>query len=177
LYKLSGGTLIHPDIILTAAHCEPEAFTNGSYIGGVTLSGSTSEKFNVSQIVTNPDYNETNRQNDVMLVKIVGTSSAPLQRLNFNQDFPPVGEVVTVIGFGKPEVELTGRNISDILLQVNVDIQSSDRCRELYGNVFNPAIQICAGVVQGGRDSCQVRFDILVFFVTFLHENFIELTL
>jgi Trypsin len=50
--------------------------------------------------VPHPDYNASNRDNDIMLVKIVGNSSAPLQTINFNSAVPPDDDAATVIGFG-----------------------------------------------------------------------------
>lgn len=145
--------MIHPDIIMTAAQCGVSAFESGAFIGGITISGSTSERFNVVQSVPFPDFNPNNRDNDIMLVKIDGTSSAPLQTLNLDPDFPPDNEVVTVIGFGDT---VENGTISDDLLKVDVLVGSDAECQEFWGNAYQPEIQICAGVEVGGRDSCQV---------------------
>ena len=145
--------MIHPDIIMTAANCGVSAFESGAFIGGITISGSTSEQFNVVQSVPFPDFNPNNRNNDIMLVKIEGTSSAPLQTLNLDPDVPPDNEVVTVIGFGDTIEDGT---ISDDLLKVDVLVVSDAECEAFWGDIYQPEIQICAGVEVGGRDGCQV---------------------
>jgi hypothetical protein len=54
-FLLCGSTLIHEDILLTAAHCEG-AFLDGIIIGGVTIDGSGSTFIGVDLEFQHPDY-------------------------------------------------------------------------------------------------------------------------
>lgn len=45
---------------------------------------------------------------------------------------------------------------SQTLRQVEVDVLESRICRSAYGPSFDAQKMICAGKVQGGKDSCQV---------------------
>jgi trypsin len=89
---------------------------------------------------------------DVMLVKLSTPSTAPLQRINFDPNFPPVGSPVTVIGYGLTTEG--GTAASPILLQTENNVLSYDDCQSYYGTISEERM-ICMGDSAGGRDACQ----------------------
>ena len=46
-------------------------------------------------------------------------------------------------------------DLSDILQEVHVPIVSDMECSENYGDIVVPDTNICAGIPEGGRDTCQ----------------------
>ena len=52
----------------------------------------------------------------------------------------------------------SGGSTSDVLLQVNLTIYSSDKCSKVSSPSYS-RFQICAGYLPGGRDTCQGSYN------------------
>jgi trypsin len=149
--KLCGGTLIWPDIIMTAAHCG-DIWLGGARIGGTLLNGTDVDtNATVTETVMHPSFTARPPTNDIMLVKLNNTIfETEGATLNYNDDIPAAGDDLSVIGFGFTSEN--GEN-SDILLTTTVDAFSFSACNDVYG-VIDDEVMICAGTDTGGRDSC-----------------------
>ena len=158
-----GGTLIHSDIVLSAAHCQ-SVFEEigGLYVGPKHIDGSdvsSGRYHDIVNMTVHPNFDGTTMRNDLLLVKLKTTkSSSTVEPVVWNTDseIPITGDTVEVIGFGMTS-ESDG-TLSEQLRCVNVTVSDKEICSnvwQLKRNItINKSQKICAGTFQGGKDSC-----------------------
>ncbi|NXE17166.1 KLK14 protein, partial [Lophotis ruficrista] len=104
--------------------------------------------------VPHPDYDPTTKDNDIMMIKLLTpvTPTDSIQPIPVASCLPQPGTTCTTSGWGattSPEV-----SYPDVLQCVNVTIFSTAECRRFYPGSITQNM-LCAGSLQGGRDSCQ----------------------
>jgi hypothetical protein len=157
--RMCGATLIHPDIILTAAHCQ-QAFGAesarlvlvGAHEVDTTLTTSAVSRTLIRQY-PHPDIDFAEWTNDLMIFQLnQPVDSLPYVQLNSEPDLPSLDSTLTVIGFG---ATLTDR-LSDFLREVDIYPVDSTTCRRQYNDswTIDPDTTLCAGHYLPDRDSC-----------------------
>ncbi|GAB0087381.1 serine protease snake-like isoform X1 [Sergentomyia squamirostris] len=160
-----GGVLIADDMVLTAAHCTTIRGTQPKYVllGDLNIArqddDSDPQQFLIKDIIRHPEYRSASKYNDIALMRIDG-------RPRLNKYVRPAClwqseniNYTKTVATGWGQIDFSGPK-SDILLKVTLDIIPNNQCaplfeinRKLQQGIVNT--QMCAGYLDGGRDTCQ----------------------
>jgi trypsin len=148
-----GASLVAPNCLLTAAHCEG---IKQVQIGRHDLTDLTEnfETFDVVVEFPHPNYNEAKPPKydyDYMMVKLNGTSTRTPVQLDTGADpsFLEAGNNVIVMGWGHTSY---GGPSSNVLLEVEIDVISTAKCQESYFATITDRM-FCAA--RANKNMCQ----------------------
>lgn len=171
-YWYCGASLIHEDIILTAAHCvDGVTETDKVYVGAYREHYDNPNQTGNPEVRTitghavHPEYDDFTTNNDVMVIKIDSPSSHTPIVLNKDASNPSPGEELTAIGHGyTDDVDLT---LPEELQKVTIPYVPHDQCSQKISDsaedylldpdayVVLEETMLCAGLEEGGKDTCQ----------------------
>ena len=163
------GTLIAPDMVLTAAHCVESQ--NGGFIGDTegtfTVNGQT---YRTTKVTVHPSYNPNNfgAGYDIAIMKLERPVDG-VTPYDINRTTPQVGQMLTLVGFGETGSSTSGSyndfgnktvgqtaidEVSETHISWNFD--SHDESNTAPGDSGGPAFVeqngqlVVAGVTSGG---------------------------
>jgi secreted trypsin-like serine protease len=158
---MCGGTLIAPDIILTAGHCS--GFFDSIQVGKYDIINQQAGTFDhliVEKHMAHPGFSNV-IMNDFALAKLYGTSSVQPIRINNRRNLPVVGEILSVMGWGVT-VEGDSDTASEVLRSINVSALSNDACNNSSGIYEGKSVSLAGYIVDNmlcawnpDHDACQ----------------------
>ena len=166
-----GGTIISPGYVMSASHCffsnAGSENTNFAFfrvkVGAHDINDPEIMNVDVDEILGHPKYAGATFENDVAILRLA-TSLDPVKyppaRLSWQIEDYRQGANTIVMGWGKNE----NNNLNQNLHQASVPTVSLETCTSAGSYPGPPETtltvkdtMLCAGVLAGGLDACQVR--------------------
>jgi len=162
-YFFCGGTLIEPDLVVTAAHCV-DGMSAGEVdvlLGAHDLTGDCSiggclslrQRIKVSQLKIHQDYNDVNINNDIALLKLASpVEGLAAAALISKPSLKEPGTTARTIGWGStnPDPYVWPQKLQE----VDLPLVSQTTCEDAMGEGEITDNMLCAGYEQGGQSPC-----------------------
>lgn len=143
------GTVVAPAVVLTAAHCVTDADGTPVVADGVQVAtgrlaradDASGQLLTVSRLLPHPGYDHVTMRNDVALVLLSSTTTAPPIALGAADD-ATAGTRTAIAGWGATSGQ--DATPSPVLMTAPTTLLGDDACNRLLGSEYDAATMLCA---------------------------------
>lgn len=157
-----GGSLISEQHVVTAAHCDnadriaPSIVRLGDLNLKIKEPNSPEKDIEIAEFIIHEKYVPNEKNHDIAIIKLI-------KIVTFSKYIRPaclstsekIYENKKVIATGWGLVEALTTRFSDHLQKVELTIFDNDKCQQIYNNTSIDDSKLCAGELEGGKDTCE----------------------
>lgn len=162
LFPVCGGSIIDERHVLTAGHCIfAQIISKLVIVAGVTNISLTTDPHRISvhaeQAYMHEDYDDKYLYNDIAVVRVeerFPLSNAFVQAIPLREQALPGPAACIVTGWGNMRMFPFPSEYPQILQALEVPLIEDTICKELYEEYDVIPGMMCAGYVEGMKDSC-----------------------